>query len=159
METNINEPLRIINLLFSTLIGSTITAGLIAAVPILLIFFYYKPHPTSHRHLITQNVSAWLFWASSNIVISWGLGLLVDIIPAILTWAVFLIWGHVTEIIKTRVELFNSVKDAVKPVFYAASAWVSWVVLFGHVYKLYDLDEPSESRASYTQRVRFLSDS
>jgi hypothetical protein len=39
--------------------------------------------------------------------------------------------------IKTRIEMYDSGKNTIKPVFYAASAWVSWVIIFGHIFQLY----------------------
>ncbi|KAI0663140.1 Mechanosensitive ion channel-domain-containing protein [Cubamyces menziesii] len=144
---------RLITLLFSTLIGSTLLSGLIIAPALLLHFFWYKPHPDDHRRYIKDNVEAWLFWAGANVSISWGLGLIVDIIPVIVRWFIALTWGHVSEIVKSRLELYNSVKDTIKPVLYAASGWVSWVILFNNIYGLYDMDDTGSSRASYTPRV------
>ncbi|KAI0637907.1 Mechanosensitive ion channel-domain-containing protein [Trametes polyzona] len=144
---------RFITLLFSTLIGSTILSGLIIAPALLVHFFWYKPHPDDHRRYVKDNVEAWLFWAAANVSISWGLGLIVDIIPAIIRWFIALTWGHVSELIKSRLELYNSVKDTIKPALYAASCWVSWVILFANIFKLYDMDDEDNSRASYTPRV------
>ncbi|KAI0824686.1 Mechanosensitive ion channel-domain-containing protein [Trametes gibbosa] len=144
---------RLITLLFSTLIGSTILSGLLITPALLLHFFWYKPHPDEHRKFIRDNVEAWLFWAAANISISWGLGLIVDIIPVIIRWAISLAWGHVSEIIKSRLELYNSVKDTIKPALYAASCWVSWVILFNNIFQLYDMDDEDASRAAYTPRV------
>ncbi|KAI0650129.1 Mechanosensitive ion channel-domain-containing protein [Trametes meyenii] len=144
---------RLITLLFSTLIGSTLLSGLIITPALLLHFFWYKPHPDDHRKYVKDNVEAWLFWAAANVSISWGLALIVDIVPVIIRWAISLAWGHVSEVIKSRLELYNSVKDTVKPVLYAASCWVSWVILFNNIFKLYDMGDEDHSRASYTPRV------
>jgi hypothetical protein len=67
---------------------------------------------------------------------------------------VAVVWGHVSERIKTRIELFNSIKDTLKPLLYAASGWASWVIIFSNIYHLYNADDPSQSRAKYTIRVR-----
>ncbi|TFK56013.1 hypothetical protein OE88DRAFT_1621194 [Heliocybe sulcata] len=146
-------PKRIFTLLFSTLLGSVFLAALLVTPPILLIFFWYKPHPTSERLYILQNVSAWLFWAASNLLVSWFLGFIVDLVPSVLTLAISIAWGHVSETIKSNLELYDSVKDTIKPLFYAASGWASWVILFQGIYKLYNADDEGASRASYTPRL------
>ncbi|KAI0771961.1 Mechanosensitive ion channel-domain-containing protein [Trametes elegans] len=147
------RPDRLITMLFSTLIGSTILSGLIITPALLIHFYWYKPHPDEHRKYVKDNVEAWLFWAAANVSISWGLGLIVDIIPVIVRWVIALIWGHVSELIKSRLELYNSVKDTIKPVLYGASCWVSWVILFANIFELYDMDDEDSSRAPYTPRV------
>lgn len=129
-------------------------AGLLVAGPILVHFFWYKPNPTAHRRYVLDNIEAWLFWAAANVLISWWLAMIIDVVPAIFRGIVALSWGHVSEKIKTRIEMYNSVRGSVKPLFYAASGWVSWIILFEHIYKLYDGDDPSQSQASYTERVR-----
>lgn len=145
---------RIFTLLFSTLIGSTILSGLIITPALLVHFFWYKPHPDDHRRFVKDNVEAWLFWAAANVSISWALALIVDIVPAIIRFVISAAWGHVSEVIKTRLELYASVKGPIKPVLYAASGWVSWVIIFAHIFKLYDMGDEDQSRASYTPRVR-----
>ncbi|CAL1701610.1 unnamed protein product [Somion occarium] len=144
---------RFITLLFSSLIGSTFLSGVIITPALLIHFFWYKPHPTDHRKYVKDNVQAWLFWAAANITISWYLALLVDLFPTFVGYFVSLAWGHVSEAIKGKLELYNSVKDNIKPLFYAASAWVSWVILFASIYNLYNTDDEDSSRASYTPRV------
>lgn len=146
-------PYRFITLLFSSLIGSTFLSGVIITPALLIHFFWYKPHPTDHRKYVKDNVQAWLFWAAANITISWYLALLVDLFPTFVGYFVSLAWGHVSEAIKGKLELYNSVKDNIKPLFYAASAWVSWVILFASIYNLYNTDDEDSSRASYTPRV------
>ncbi|TDL29771.1 hypothetical protein BD410DRAFT_817773 [Rickenella mellea] len=145
--------MKIITFFFSTLVGSTITAGLIVVGPILLHIFYLEKNRTVHRQYVTDTVSAWLFWAAANLLVSWYLALIVDIIPAVVTSIVSLAWGHVSQAIKSRVEMYVSVKDVFKPLLYAASAWVSWVILFANIYDLYDMNNESQSRAPYTPRV------
>ena len=145
---------RLITLLFSTLIGSAILSGLITTTALLLRFYWYKPHPTDHRKFVKDNVEAWLFWAAANVSISWGLALIVDIIPAVIRIVISIAWGHVSEVVKSRLELYNSVKGPIKPVLYAASGWVSWVILFDNIFKLFDINSTAASRAPYTERVR-----
>lgn len=51
--------------------------------------------------------------------------------------------------------MYNSVKDTAKPAFYAASAYASWIIIFNHVYNLHSDNSAVESRAPYTDRVRY----
>lgn len=102
---------------------------------------------------MTQNVEAWLYWAASNLLVSWFLAFLINIVPGVVTWAIFIVWGHISESMKSRVELYHALKDTVKPAFYGGSAWVSWIILFEGIYNLYDSNDEDASRASYTPRV------
>ncbi|OJA15633.1 hypothetical protein AZE42_04844 [Rhizopogon vesiculosus] len=142
---------RLVTLLFSSLIGSTFLAAVLATPAILVHFFWYKPHSTEYRHYVDINLEAWLFWAAANVVISWGLAMAIDIVPAIIRLAIAISWGHVSETVKTKLELYDSIKDTVKPLFYAASAWLSWIILFQNIFGLYD--PHSQSYAPYTDRV------
>ncbi|KAI0069128.1 hypothetical protein BV25DRAFT_1818080 [Artomyces pyxidatus] len=144
---------RIISLLFGSLIGSLLLAGLLVTGPLISRFFWYKPHPTASRRYKQDNIEAWVFWAAANVIVSWWLAMLIDIVPAVIRGVVALAWGHVSEAIKTRLELYNSVKGTIKPLFYASSGWVSWVIIFENIYKLHDAGNPGASRASYTKRV------
>lgn len=144
--------LRLFTFLFSTLVGSIFLAGVLVTPALIVHFFWYKPHPTDHRRYVSQNVEAWLFWAAANVVISWGLAMIVDIIPVIIRMLISLSWGHVSEETKTRIELYNAVKDTLKPVLYAASAWISWIILFQNIFQLHDSSE-AQSYAAYTDRV------
>ena len=85
--------------------------------------------------------------------ISWYLALFIDLVPIVVNYTLAIVWGDVSEDVKTKTELYNSVKDTIKPVFYAASAWVSWVIIFSGIYHLYDMDDATKSRAQYTGRV------
>lgn len=144
---------RMLEFLFSSLIGSTFLAGLLVTPALFVHFYWYKPHPTEHRRYVNQNVQAWLVWAASNLVISWYLAMIVDIIPIIVRYFISATWGHVSEAVKTKIELYDSVKDTFKPALYASSTYASWVIIFGNIYKLYDASNASQSRASYTQRL------
>lgn len=97
-----------------------------------------------------------MFWAAANLTISWYLAFLVDIVPVLIRFFLSLAWGHVSEGIKSNLDLYNSVKDTVKPVFYAASGWVSWIILFESIFKLYNSNDPDSSRAAYLPRVSNL---
>ncbi|KAJ4472105.1 Mechanosensitive ion channel-domain-containing protein [Lentinula aciculospora] len=144
---------RIVTLLFSSLLGSTLFAGILVTPGILIHFYWYNDNPTSHRKYVEQNVQAWLFWAAANLLLSWYLAVIVDLVPTLATFIIAAAWGHVSEVFKSRVELYNSVKNTFKPVLYAASAWASWVIIFGHIFNLYDTVDTSQSRAGYTQRL------
>ncbi|KAG0699854.1 Mechanosensitive ion channel-domain-containing protein [Suillus ampliporus] len=144
--------IRLVTLLFSSLIGSTFLAAILVTPALLVHFFWYKPHPTDYRHYVDINIEAWLFWAAANVVISWGLAMIIDIIPAITRLVIAVTWGHVSETVKTKLELYDSIKDTIKPLLYAASAWLSWNILFQNIFQLHD---PSsvQSYAPYTDRV------
>lgn len=144
---------RIVIFFFSTLIGSTLLAGALVAVPILLHIYYLKPHRTSHREFITGNVSAWLYWAAANVLISWYLALLIDIVPIVTAYAVDVVWGDVSEAFKSKVEMYEAGKGWVKPLFYAGTAWLSWFILFEKIFKLYNHAHEANSRARYTPRT------
>ncbi|TRM68478.1 Mechanosensitive ion channel-domain-containing protein [Schizophyllum amplum] len=144
---------RIMTLLFSTLIGSTFLAGILVTPALLIHFYWYEKDPTDERRYVKDNVQAWLFWAAANMMISWYLAMIVDVIPILVTFFISLVWGHVSEYIKSRVELYDSVKNTFKPVLYAASGWASWVIIFAHIFKLYNLDNEETSPAPYLDRV------
>ncbi|KAG6378412.1 Mechanosensitive ion channel-domain-containing protein [Boletus reticuloceps] len=116
---------RLFTLLFSSLIGSIFLACILVAPALLVHFFWYKPHPTSYRHYVDLNVEAWLFWAAANVVISWGLAMIVDIIPA-----------------TTRI------RD-----IHLMGAWLSWIILFQNIFRLYNSGANGTSFAPYTDRV------
>ncbi|KII95947.1 hypothetical protein PLICRDRAFT_34903 [Plicaturopsis crispa FD-325 SS-3] len=144
---------RIITITFSSLIGSTFLAGLLIAPAVLVHFFWYEKDKTEHRRFVDHNIQAWLFWAAANLIISWYLALIVDLVPIVCKLLVSAAWGHVSEYVKTRMELYDSVKDTVKPLLYAASGWVSWVIIFDNIYALHDAGDSTKSWASYTNRV------
>jgi len=144
---------RVMTFLFSSFIGSVFVAGVMVAGPILVHFFWYKKNPTEHRRYVLDNIEAWLFWAAANLLVSWCLGLLIDLVPVVVLGIISLGWGHVSEKVKNTSQLYNSVKGTLKPPFYAASGWVSWIIIFQSIYKLYNSDDESQSHASYTPRL------
>jgi hypothetical protein len=141
--------------LFSSLIGSTLLAGVLITPGILVHFYWFKPHPSTHRLYVRDNIQAWLFWTAANLVISWYIAMLINIVPILLRYFISLFWGHVSESVKSKIEMYNSVKDTAKPAFYAASAYASWIIIFNHVYHLHSDNSAVESRAPYTDRVRY----
>ncbi|KAL0574763.1 hypothetical protein V5O48_007190 [Marasmius crinis-equi] len=144
---------RIITLLFSSLIGSTFLAAVLVAPAILIHFYWYKPNPTEYRLRVKKNVQAWLFWAAANLLVSWYLALIIDLVPTVALSLLSLFWGHISERVKSRVELYHSVKNTIKPAFYAASGWVSWVIIFSDIFHLYNGDDAVASQEHYTERV------
>ena len=145
--------LRFLAVAFGSLIGSTIISGLLVTPALLVHFFWYKPNPTEHRRYVKDNVEAWLFWAGVNTSISWYLALMVDLLPTVVRFIVSGAWGHVSEGFKSKIEMYNSVKNTIKPLLYAGSGWASWVIIFAHIYQLHDLDDETNSRANYTNVV------
>ncbi len=152
-QRSLQSVFRVITLLFSSLIGSTFLAGVLITPGVLIHFYWYKKNPTEHRLLVKQNVQAWLFWAAANLLISWYLALIVDLVPTVIRFIIMAAWGHVSEIVKSRLELYGSVKNTFKPLLYAASGWVSWIIVFGHIYNLFNTSDSEASRAPYTERV------
>lgn len=128
-------------------------AGIIATIPIILHFYYYRPDPTERRKYIADNVSAWLYWTAANILLSWYLAMIVDIMPGLANLLIIGLWGDLNETLRSRVELYNAAKDKFKPVLYGASCWVSWEIIFDGIFNLYEHADGSQSRASYTPRV------
>ena len=80
--------------------------------------------------------------------------MLINIIPLLLRYFISLSWGHVSESVKSKIEMYNSVKDTAKPAFYAASAYASWIIIFNQIYNLHSDNIAVQSRAPYTDRVR-----
>ncbi|KAH8830586.1 Mechanosensitive ion channel-domain-containing protein [Flagelloscypha sp. PMI_526] len=145
-------PKRILTFLFSSLIGSMFLAGILVTPGVLLHFYYYKPLPTEHRKFIKDNVQAWLFWGAAQLLVSWFLAVIVDLIPIVVIGVIAIAWGHVSENVKSKQELYNSVKNTFKPVLYGAAGWLGWVIVFQGIYKLHS-DDWTSSRAQYTNRV------
>ena len=150
-----NVPTSFITVLFSSLVGSTLLAVVLIAPGILVHFYWFKPHPSTHRRYVRDNIQAWLFWTAANLVISWYIAMFINIIPILLRYFISLSWGHVSEFVKSKIEMYDSVKDTVKPAFYVASAYASWIIIFTHIYHLHSDSSSVESRAPYTDRVRY----
>ncbi|KAG8952510.1 hypothetical protein FRC04_004570 [Tulasnella sp. 424] len=151
---------RFLTFFFSTLIGSTVLTGALVAAAICVRLFWLKPHWSEHREWVTDNIQAWLFWAAANVLVSWWLASIIDILPHIFSFLVVIVWGTLSENMKSKLELYQTGKGWIKPLFYAAGSWVSWVILFEGVFDLYDGKDEGASKAHYTPRVyqviRFL---
>ncbi|KZS97573.1 hypothetical protein SISNIDRAFT_405172 [Sistotremastrum niveocremeum HHB9708] len=146
-------PKRIITFFLSTLIGSTLLAGLLVAAPILLKFLWLDKHDSENNHFIWEQVCAWVFWVAANLILSWYFAFLVDIFPVLAKLIVQIVWGEVSEMIKSRLEFYHSAKNSLKPMIYGATAWASWVIIFDSIYHLYDHANEDDSRARYTPRA------
>jgi len=70
--------------------------------------------------------------------------------------AIAVTWGHASETVRTKLELYTSIKDTIKPLFYAASPWLSWNILFQNIFKLNDSSN-TRNYAHYTDRVSIAS--
>lgn len=151
-----SPPLRVLAVLFSSLIGSTLLAAILVTPGILVQVLWYDPHKSEHRRYVKDNVQCWLFWLASNLIISWYLAVIVDLVPTVIQYFLAAVWGHISESVKSRLELYINVKNTFKPVLYAASAWISWIIIFVDVFALYDIGNPGESRAPYLYRVSIL---
>ena len=143
----------VLTFLVTSLIGSVVLAGLIVTPALIVHFHWYNANPTPSRLFIKDNVEAWLFWAAANLIISWFLAMVIDIIPVLIRFFLSISWGHVSEHVKTRIEIYDSVKNTAKPAFYAGTAYASWVIIFAGIYKLYNSSDPKSSRAGYTLRM------
>ena len=82
--------------------------------------------------------------------------MLINIVPILLRYFIALSWGHVSESVKSKIEMYNSVKDTSKPAFYAASAYASWIIIFSNIYNLHSDNVAVDSRAPYTDRVCYF---
>lgn len=147
---------RIVQLLSSTLVGSSFLATLLIIPPLVVHFYWYKPHPTERRRFVDKTIQAWMFWGASNIVISWLLAMLIDIAPIVIRYFLIATWGDVSEYVKSNLEIYHSVKDTAKPAFYAASALASWDIIFSHIYGMHSVNETVPSAVPYTDRVRIV---
>ena len=86
------------------MIGSTLLAGVVITVPLVLRFYYLIPYRTERRQYVTDNVSAWLYWAAANVLLSWYLAMIVDVVPIISNLVIDLVWGEINEGVRSRLE-------------------------------------------------------
>ncbi|CAK5275829.1 unnamed protein product [Mycena citricolor] len=132
---------------------STFLAAVLVAPALILHFFWYNKDKSEYRHRVILNVQAWLFWAAANLLISWYLAMIVDIVPSLVRLVIAVAWGHVSEYIKSRIEMYNSIKNTLKPILYAASAWVSWLIIFDHIFQMHPGDGRRPNSEAYTDTV------
>lgn len=103
-----------------------------------------------------DNIGAWFYFFAFNVLVSWYLAVLLDLLPLAVIALVRAVWGSVTEKMKIHVETYGVVKGWIKPIFYAASIWGSWAVIFQQIYNLHSTTDDVPSRAPYTRRVRSI---
>ncbi|MBW0542438.1 hypothetical protein O181_082153 [Austropuccinia psidii MF-1] len=154
------SPYKIFKFLLITFIGNIFLSIILLIPPFILRFrgFYQfgdSPHQI-HTRYIYDNVAAWMFWASYNLLASWVLHLLIELVPRLLVFLVDVIWGEVSEVIKTYVENFRMFKPWIKYMFYSAMLWGSWEIIFSGLYQLHSHDDSGQYRAPYTDVVSLV---
>ncbi|OAV99069.1 hypothetical protein PTTG_02396 [Puccinia triticina 1-1 BBBD Race 1] len=163
------SPYSIVKLLITTFIGNILLSLLCIIPPLVLRFTgYYQSGDSPEAHntrFIYDNVAAWLFWAAYNILASWVLSFLTELIPRphssccvhqAIVLLVGVVWGDVNETIKGRVETFHTAKPWIKVIFYSAMCWGSWEVIFNGIYHLYALTDTGHYRAPYTETIHII---
>ncbi|EGG04448.1 uncharacterized protein MELLADRAFT_117083 [Melampsora larici-populina 98AG31] len=118
------SPYNVIKYLITTFIGNIFICLALIVPPLVLGFGGYLQHGDSesaaHSRYVHDNVAAWMYWASYNLLCSWALYLLVELAPKVLIMLVNIIWGDVHENIKSKVETFHAAKAWFKNILYAA---------------------------------------
>ncbi|KAH9467771.1 hypothetical protein MJO28_006181 [Puccinia striiformis f. sp. tritici] len=154
------SPYSIVKFLITTFIGNIFLSLLCLIPPLVLRYTGYYQTGDSQESIKTRfiydNVAAWLFWASYNIVASWVLNFLTELIPRSIVLLVGIVWGDVNENIKGQVETFHTAKPWIKVIFYSAMCWGSWEVIFNGIYRLYAVSENGLYRAPYTETVHII---
>lgn len=154
------SPYRIVKFIITAFIGNILLSVVLLIPPLSLRYDgYYKSgdDPAAvHSRYIYDNVAAWMFWASFNIVTSWLLHFLIELVPRLVVLLVGVVWGDVNETIKGRVETFQTAKPWVKVIFYSAMSWGSWEVMFRGIFGLYSTMENGQYRAPYTETIHLV---
>ncbi|KAE8266676.1 hypothetical protein A4X09_0g5671 [Tilletia walkeri] len=158
---------KIIRFLATTFLGNLIISCILI-VPVLVMQFYYRKHlpayvPSdspeantrrNHQDFIADNVQAAFVWAAFNLHMMWWLHIGVELFPRMILSLVRGIWGSASQRLLGLAEFYASIKQFIKPVFYAAMSWGSWAIIYGTpLYDLYNNGNTSASRASYTPRL------
>lgn len=154
------SPYSIVKFLITTFIGNIFLSLVFIIPPIILRYGgYYQsgdsPSAINSKY-VYDNVAAWFIWASYNIMSSWVLHFLIELVPRAIVLLVGIVWGDVNETIKGRVETFHAAKPWIKVLFYSAMCWGSWEVIFRGIYFLYFLKEDGHYRAPYTETVHII---
>lgn len=140
-----------------TFLGNLIIS-IILIFPVLGMSFGYRPGASDqspdaqHRRYVADNVDAWFIWASFNLHLSWWLHAMIALFPRLITGGIRLVWGSVSQQVNTVAEGYNALRPAINPIFYAAAGWASWVIIFSHIFNLFNANDPSNCRASYMSR-------
>ncbi|KAH9813280.1 Mechanosensitive ion channel-domain-containing protein [Melampsora americana] len=151
------SPYNVIKFLITTFIGNIFICLALIVPPLFLGYGGYLQHGDSesaaHSRYVHDNVAAWMYWASYNLLCSWALYLLVELAPKVFIMLVNIIWGDVHENIKSKVEIFHTAKQWLKNILYAAMLWGSWVIIFNGIFGLHSPSETEKSKAEYTDVV------
>lgn len=151
------SPFKILKWLGTTFLGNFIISATLVVPAIVLQYTYRNKGPISERtrrDYVTDNVQAWLIWASFNLHVEWWIHLIIELFPRAAIAIVGAVWGNVSQHILSFVEVFNAIKGYVKLIGYAALSWGSWAIIFNSIFGLYTRTNPeTESRATYLYRI------
>lgn len=154
------SPYSIVKFLITTFIGNIFLSLVFIIPPIILRYGGHHQSgispSASNSKYVYDNVAAWFIWASYNILSSWVLHFLIELVPRAVVLLVGIVWGDVNEAIKGRVETFHAAKPWIKVIFYSAMCWGSWEVIFRGIYNLYSLTEDGHYRAPYTETIHII---
>ncbi|KAI9621915.1 hypothetical protein H4Q26_015350 [Puccinia striiformis f. sp. tritici PST-130] len=154
------SPYAIGKFLITTFIGNIMISVVCLVPPFVLRYrgYYQSGDSSSARktRFIYDNVAAWLFWASFNILAMWVLNFLTELIPRIIVLLVGIVWGDVGESFKGKVETFHTAKPWIKVMLYSAMCWGSWEIFFKGIYGLHTVMENGQFRAPYTETVHII---
>ncbi|KAI3617267.1 hypothetical protein CBS9595_003176 [Malassezia furfur] len=147
------SPAKLVLILCTTFLGNLVLTG-IMLVPILVIHYVYRKRDDDHKVYIADNVEAWFIWAAFNLHLQWWIHFLVELMPAIITGVLRLVWGAPGQRLQNYLEYYRALNRYLKLLFYAALNWGSWTIIFNSIFGLYSASNPSEtSRAPYTYRI------
>ncbi|CAO1612772.1 unnamed protein product [Parajaminaea phylloscopi] len=143
--------------MFTSFLGNLLLSALLV-VPAIVLQFLYRNEATDanrvRRDYVTDNVQAWLIWASFNLFMSWVFHIFVEIFPRLCLGVVALVWGRTNQATLNAVEYYNAQKGYIKPLFYAACSWASFAIIMNSIYHLYNHSDPKHgSRAAYLYRI------
>ncbi|WAQ89872.1 hypothetical protein PtA15_11A564 [Puccinia triticina] len=97
------SPYSIVKLLITTFIGN-ILLSLLCIIPPLVTGSRGTTSPGTAQKRTTRASSTCLFWAAYNILASWVLNFLTELIPRAIVLLVGVVWGEVNKTIKARVD-------------------------------------------------------
>ncbi|KAG0152027.1 hypothetical protein CROQUDRAFT_35926 [Cronartium quercuum f. sp. fusiforme G11] len=138
------SPYNVIKYLITTFIGHIFLSIALIIPPLVLRFDgYYQTGESDsdvHSRYVYDNVAAWTYWISYNLLASWAIHFLVELTPRVLISLVAVVWGDVHEGIKSYIEIIHAAKAWLKAIVYAAMI----------------SSAEEESRASYTNALKLV---
>ncbi|KAK0528798.1 hypothetical protein OC842_004440 [Tilletia horrida] len=158
---------KILRFLATTFLGNFIISCTLI-VPVLVMQFYYRKHLPDYvasdspeanarrnrQDFIADNVQAAFIWAAFNLHMMWWLHIGVELFPRVVLFIVRGVWGTASQRLLGLAEFYASIKQFIKPVFYAAMSWGSWAIIYGpNLYDLYNNSDTKASRATYAPRL------